>query len=504
MSDDVQEPVKPKPTAGGIGGRLQRLGGLLLLVLVSFFLGRFSSNWPLDSGTSEKMLQLGTPSATGAAKNNPFDLPDELLPFFDLVSPNPQVNAAAFEKIKGSWKDSYVVMLLEVLHFTTNPEILRGAVDVIESSVENDLGPFDMIKWLQWVWSTDPGLHPHYAKFKSVLYRQLDASLGEYFKDAPQATIRLDEVLWGGVRRDGIPPLDHPEMISVGEATYLRDDNVVFSVEINGDARAYPKRILAHHEMVKDKVGDLEINGVYCTLCGSMIVYDASVDGVHYELGTSGFLYRSNKLMYDHTTLSLWNTLTGKPVVGPLVGNGIELQAIYTVTSTWGEWRRRHPDTKVLSLNTGHQRDYGEGVAYQEYFATDKLMFPVPRLDNRLQNKAEILVLRFAEDDVPLAISAEFLDENRLYTGELAGVRFVVLTDKSGANRVYETQDNKFVDWDHQDSVVDGDGNSWRLAEDGLRLGEQLLKRLPAHRAFWFGWYSVHPETRLIQLESEQ
>ena len=84
--------------------------------------------------------------------------------------------------------------------------------------------------------------------------------------------------------------------------------------------------------------------------------------------------------MYDQATQSLWSTLLGEPVIGPLVGQCIELKWRSVVTTTWGEWRRRHPDTKVLSLDTGFDRDYGEGVAYQEYFATDQLMFKSPQL----------------------------------------------------------------------------------------------------------------------------
>jgi len=87
--------------------------------------------------------------------------------------------------------------------------------------------------------------------------------------------------------------------------------------------------------------------------------------------------------MYDHGTKSFWSTLHGEPVVGPLVGKGIKLNRRYLVTTTWGEWKKRHPDTTVLSLQTGHRRNYGEGVAYHNYFATDQLMFTVPKIDTR-------------------------------------------------------------------------------------------------------------------------
>ena len=165
-------------------------------------------------------------------------------------------------------------------------------------------------------------------------------------------------------------------------------------------------------------------------------MYQTQYDGKHYELGTSGFLYRSNKLMYDHETKSLWSSLTGEPVVGPLVDKGIKLNRRYVVTTTWAEWKRRHPGTTVLSLNTGHQRNYDEGVAYRDYFSSDELMFSVPKLDARLSHKAQVIALRVENEQ--LAISADFLAKNPVYSDKLGEKKILVLTDASGANRVYE------------------------------------------------------------------
>ena len=145
----------------------------------------------------------------------------------------------------------------------------------------------------------EPREHPRYADFKAALYGLIDPKFRGYFSSQRTSMIRLDEVRWGGVVQDGIPPLRGPEMISAKEATYLDDDNVIFGLEVEGDVRAYPKRILAWHEMFVDTVGGVPVAGVYCTLCGTMILYETMHDGVAHELGTSGFLYRSNKLMYD-------------------------------------------------------------------------------------------------------------------------------------------------------------------------------------------------------------
>ena len=407
---------------------------------------------------------------------------------------------AALARIEREWHDSSAAMLIEMVHFVPSRRVLAQMLDLVAKRSGRRFDG-DLNGWYEWLWSAERPVHPDYAEFKALLYSPIDPRFREYFEQRPKTTIRLDEIRWGGVRRDGIPPLKNPKMITAAEATWLQDDNIVFGVAIDGDVRAYPKRILAWHEMFKDRIAGRELAGVYCTLCGALVLYDTTVGGVQHELGTSGFLYRSNKLMYDHATQSMWSTLTGTPVVGPLVGKGIELKVLYVVTTTWKEWRMRHPNTQVLSLDTGYRRDYGEGVAYQDYFATQRLMFTVPKLDERLPNKAEVLALRLpqAPADV-LAIAADFLATRPVYHARIGNLSMVVLTDASGANRVYESRGVTFASWDQAAAARDSRGNVWHVDESRLTGPKgEALQRLPAHRAFWFGWYAAFPDTQLVK-----
>ena len=434
-------------------------------------------------------LGVGSPGLRAA------DATPDLATFFQLTDRDFAKQASAYKLIEAHWDPAYVAPLVELAGLNFDERIFPLLQRRTGEKRRDDLNA-----WLDYVWAHEYRVPDFYPELKAQLHALIDPRFREYFASDRPATIRLDEIRWGGVKRDGIPPLKNPTMISAKEATYLKDSNVVFGVTVNGDSRAYPKRILAWHEMVKDRIGGEELNGVYCTLCGSMILYRTEIDGQHYELGTSGFLYRSNKLMYDHGTKSLWSTLSGEPVVGPLVGRGLKLTPLYVVTTTWGEWRRRHPDTKVLSLKTGHDRDYDEGVAYRNYFSTDELMFTVPRLDGRLKNKAEVLALRFGGVAVrPTAISAAFLKLNPVFQGKLGPQDYVVLTDASGANRVFEAGGRRFT-VEPGDAVRDERGKLWRVGEPALvsETGEELA-RLPAHRAFWFGWFSAFPETELIK-----
>ncbi len=406
---------------------------------------------------------------------------------------------SAYSRIEQNWQPDFVPMVLDVILLEREPAFRGALIQLLAEKTGKPFG-YDQARWFDWLWNEEPRLHPRYADFKSGLYARIDLRFAEYFSSTRTAKIRLDEIMWGGVRQDGIPPLRQPKMITAGEAGYLSDDNVVFGLEVNGDVRAYPKRILAWHEMFVDDVGGVPVAGVYCTLCGSMVLYKTVHKGTNYTLGTSGFLYRSNKLMYDRKTQSLWNTLWGEPVIGPLADKDISLERLSVVTTTWGEWRLRHPKTKVLSLETGHERDYSEGAAYRSYFATDQLMFPVPSLDGRLKNKDEVLGLLLSpHQDKPLAISISYLGKNPLYHGKIEDMDFVALTDKSGAVRVYETKSNRFSKWDRDRTAVDSAGTVWKLTESELRSADgRVLHRLPAHRAFWFGWYSAYSHTKLI------
>lgn len=416
----------------------------------------------------------------------------------EMLFAEPGTQRKTLRTLRATWQPGYAVMLVELLGLSRDPALSEQLVNALESHTGQTFGR-DLKAWYDWIWNQDIEPHPQYADFKNRFYRLIDPHFGRYFFDDPPPEIRLDEVRWGGVHQDGIPPLRNPKMMRAEAATYLEDHHIVFGLEVEGDARAYPKRILAWHEMFTDTIAGVPVAGVYCTLCGTVLLYETQIGDTQHEMGTSGFLYRSNKLMYDRATQSLWNTLWGRPVVGKLVGQGIELPRRSVVTTTWGEWRRRHPQTTVLSLDTGHRRDYGEGVAYQDYFATDELMFTVPKLDRRLKNKAEVLTFHPHEGSLPLALSADYLMQHPLHVESLGDVQLIILTDRSGANRAYRTTGQRFVEWDRDHTLVDDKGQSWTLSESALSTADGTrLPRFPAQRAFWFGWFAAYPETRLV------
>ena len=417
----------------------------------------------------------------------------------NLLKANKEERASTLQHLDNTWTKEYIPLLLDIAYFSHGDLDAQPIFRLLRKKTGQKIGT-DIHDWLEWLWNEEPEIGSYQANWMAQLYNRIDKRFEKYFLNrSTSARIRLDEVRWGGVAQDGIPPLRNPEMIRAEEADYLKDDHIVFGVSLNGDHRAYPKRILAWHEMFVDEVGGESIAGVYCTLCGTVIAYNTKHQGVNYNLGTSGFLYRSNKLMYDKATQSLWNTIEGKPVIGPLVDQGIELSSHSVITTTWGAWKKLHPTTTVLSLDTGHRRNYDEGVAYHNYFATDQLMFNVPKLDNRLLNKDEVLIVR-AEDyqKDPLAIAVKFLKKNPIYYDKIGATEFVVLTDKTGANRVYESKGITFVQFNGT-TLLDDNGRTWQLTEEQLLADTgQVLQRLPYHRIFWFAWYNTYEDTRLV------
>ena len=140
-------------------------------------------------------------------------------------------------------------------------------------------------------------------------FNRTDPGFNVFFYPDLKHDIRLEEIVWGGAPKDGIPALNNPELIAAHAAEYLSDEEPVFGIEINGDIRAYPYRFIDWHEMFNDVIGGVPITLAYCTLCRSGILFDARVAGYDqpFVFGSSGFLYRSNKLMCDQRSNSLWN-----------------------------------------------------------------------------------------------------------------------------------------------------------------------------------------------------
>ncbi len=426
----------------------------------------------------------------------------------ELLSHDESSREASLESLRKARDPTLLAGLNDLLYYyvvVRDRARFQEISALMEDIAGESMGDNPRRVWTEWI-GRHQEIEPQdgYLAFKRFVFERYDRAFRGFLQARFTFRVRPEEIEWGGVGKDGIPALDQPGFIPGAEAKYLKEDDRVFGVYWNGEAKAYPHNILDAHEMANDVVGGLHVSLSYCTLCGSGILYNGehpSREGKKpFTFGSSGLLYRSNKLMYDRPTNSLWNNLTGEPVAGRLAESGLRLEKIPLVVSTWGEWRKRHPDTLVLDAdNTGFERDYSKSP-YEEYFSSDGTMFPVWLRNDALEVKSWVFALVI--NGTPKAYPLELLKEEGITHDELGGEPIVLVTNRSsGAVRAYETKGRRFVFISKEGSNElgeEGGSARWKIAEDALvsSSGERLA-RIPGHKAFWFGWYAFYPTTEI-------
>ncbi len=245
-------------------------------------------------------------------------------------------------------------------------------------------------------------------------------------------------------------------------------------------------------------------------------MYSARINGESTTFGTSGMLYRSNKVMYDRLTNTLWSQLLGKPIVGELVGSGITLEFFPAALTTWGEWLDEHPQTKAMSLETEYysrrmyMREDNERSIYFTYREDSETMFPVWDRDKSLAPKQEVLGM--AVEGVHKAYPVDSLRRKRIVNDSVNGVSLVIVSSSISSDAlVFRSEGRRFVlPDDVPDSLpnrlVDEDGAVWHVERDKMWKSDtpaETLELHPANVSFWFGWYIVHPDT-LLYGETEE
>lgn len=267
-----------------------------------------------------------------------------------------------------------------------------------------------------------------------------------------------EEILSGGPPKDGIPALLSPRFIAGGVVTFLSDADDVIGVVVNDVSKAYPVKILNWHEVVNDTIGGMPVAVTFCPLTQSALVFGRMVDGEELTFGVSGRLYKSNVLMYDHATESLWSQLLKKAVTGPRAGAALTVYP--SARRSWGRWKTLYPQTQVLSDETGHERDYTLDP-YSGYYRVGTIWFPVGKVRTDLSPKARILGVTVGQ-----RTKAYPLDRLSRTQG--------TLTDTLDNNEVRIT--------------VSAEGEI-----SDVRLGDGST---PPHVfVYWFAWQAFHPET---------
>ncbi len=313
---------------------------------------------------------------------------------------------------------------------------------------------------------------PRYRETKAVLFLAIEPGWEPFFADG-DAAIDWRRVSWGGVliddrplgdrrpcERGCIPALDDPPLTAAEEGRWYPDDAIVFGISEAGESVALPKNIMEVHEMMNLTLGGRRLGVPYCTLCGSAQAYytDQGPGGADdIVLRTSGLLSRSNKVMYDLVTGSVFDTFTGEAVSGPLQDAGTVLEQTSVVVSTWGEWRAAHRDTWIVAEDGGLGRSYPADPLLGR--DDDGPIFPIGPADPRLPVQAQVVGV-IAPDGTPVAFDATQAAAT-LASGDVVEAEGVELF---------------------------ADGGGLRARTDG---GDELA----AHQAFWFAWSQFHPES---------
>ena len=381
----------------------------------------------------------------------------------------------AMEVLKNSGDPRLVWPISDLMRFIASREMSAVFSGVANELLgleldpnENNWGPITdhLMTW-------DIPAPPDYLTYKKTIFAGLVPAWEPLFVEGD---IDWRYVSWGGVLIDGrphdatdepcncIPAADNPEVSSAEDATWLRESDIVFGVEVNGEYRAYPRQIMEVREMVNDTLGGRDLGIPYCTLCGSAQAYftDDLPEGLeHPILRTSGLLSRSNKVMYDLNTHSVFDTFLGHAVTGPLAEAGVKLNQATVVTTDWASWRAAHPETTVLLEKYALGRD----PDFRNTRDADGPIFPIGDVDPRLPVHEDVIGV-VTDTGTPVAFPRA-TSLIALTQGEPVGFENVTLELDAGGIKA--------------------------VGHDGEDLG--------SHQAFWFAWSQFHPETALWKPE---
>lgn len=377
---------------------------------------------------------------------------------------------AALQVVAASRDPRLAWLISDLMRFITNGQLNAQLVAAAQEMMGADFAGQDhwggvtdhLIAW-------DIPAPPDYLRIKRAIFTGIIPGWESIFVEG-NVDWRL--VSWGGVLIDDrafdttdapcncIPAADNPAVTTADEATWLKDDDIVFGVEVNGAFRAYPRQIMEVREMVNDTLGGRNLGIPYCTLCGAAQAFytDQMPEGVARPvLRTSGLLSRSNKVMYDLNTFSVFDTFLGHALTGPLADIDLRLEQATVVTTDWASWKAAHPETTVLAeyLALGRDPDFRNGRD------ADGPIFPVGDVDPRLPVHEDVIGALTGSGE-PIAFSR--------------GAALLAL--RNGQDVTF--QDVRLV--------LDAGGIK-AVGPDGSDLG--------SHEAFWFAWSQFHPDTAL-------
>ncbi|MFQ5559084.1 MAG: DUF3179 domain-containing protein [Nitrospinota bacterium] len=281
--------------------------------------------------------------------------------------------------------------------------------------------------------------------------------------DLSGSLLPVQEIYSGGPPKDGIPAIHNPKFLKLPSASSMTDSDRVLGIFKNGVAKAYPIKILNWHEIVNDTIGKTPVVITYCPLCGTGMAFLSKVSGKVRKFGVSGLLFNSDVLLYDRKTESLWSQILGMAVSGPLKGE--KLSPVPLTHTNFGEWKKRHPDSFILSEETGFKRNYLRNP-YLGYEKSSRTYFPVSKTSAAFHAKELVAGVEVAGKYKAYPFSELGKNNKGPFTDTFNGTTLLV----------------KFEKTSNMAEVFDKNGTL-----------------LPSVTAYWFAWYAFHPETEVFR-----
>ncbi len=284
--------------------------------------------------------------------------------------------------------------------------------------------------------------------------------------DLSHSLVDRSRILAGGPAKDGIPAIDQPHFVNPQQAAYLKPGDRILGIEIDGTPKAYPIKILNWHEIVNDRIGSTDFAITYCPLCGTGVAFASKMGKQTLNFGVSGLLYNSDVLLYDRQTESLWSQIKSQAISGPMIGR--KLQRLPITHSSWQSWRSAHPDTRVMSPQTGYSRDYDQDP-YSGYEKSSTVYF-------RVEHKAPAW-FHPKERVLGLEIDGQFKAYPLSEIDRVGKPRF---EDRFAGQTVT-------LHWDQnsqQAGITDAEGQDIAIIE-----------------GFWFAWFAFHPDTSVFRAD---
>ena len=310
-------------------------------------------------------------------------------------------------------------------------------------------------------------------------------------------SVPLDKIRGGGPPRDGIPSIDSPIFQKASDEQFMSDSDIVIGLEINGEVKAYPLFILVWHEIVNDVIGGTPVSVTYCPLCFTNQVFERILNDQVVEFGTSGKLYNSNLVMYDRLTDSFWSQALGEAITGELTGQKLNIIPFDVIS--WGDWKKIHPDSLVLTTETGHIRAY-DVDPYGDYYTDSRIIFPVEYEDDRIHPKE--IILGFNENETYKAFRQNDIETNNVINDYVSKRPVMLVSLYSDNSRAFDRMiDGKILEFEFKDGKIFDVNTQSEWTYDGIAITGELkgekLTRLAFSPGFWFEWIAFHPNTEV-------